>query len=134
MSRANYLTVTQNMLLADWGRKVYQSFYYEAMPYLVGSCLARADFRDVDVRVMMTSDEYAAITSVMRASRVNLGLSLWGQQVTGLPIDCQIQTFEEGNSMVGRTDRHALGIDVERHDDDRNRMTVCVVDEEADGQ
>ena len=53
-----------------------------AMPYLVGSCLVRADFRDVDVRVMMTSDEYAAISGVMRATRINLGLSLWGQQVT----------------------------------------------------
>ena len=117
MSRVTYLTVSQDRLLADWARKLYQAFYFEHMPYHVGSSLVSADWKDVDVRVMMPDETYEAIAAIIRPRRLNLALSLWGEKVTGLPIDCQIQTITEGNGMENRTRRHAIGIDTEAADD-----------------
>lgn len=62
---------------------------FKETPYLVGS-VARADrnWRDVDVRMLAVlglSEEPLALRTL------NLALSLWGKQVTGLPVDFQMQ-------------------------------------------
>jgi hypothetical protein len=73
--------------------------------FLVGSCLERADFRDVDVRTVMTDEafdklfpggasgtESDAFWSLLCES---IGALL--AQATGLPIDFQIQRMTEAN-------------------------------------
>ena len=77
--------------------------------YLVGSALTTAEHRDVDVRLMLDDDAYQALTGVVCLDDINLAVSLWGQQVTGLPIDFQIQRTAEWNDLPhGR--RHPLGL------------------------
>jgi len=84
-------------LLDQWGRQLEEAF--GEVPYLVGS-VARAEavWRDVDVRMLIPSRLKRTVLtrSAMLAVRtVNVALSLWGRQVTGLPIDFQMQLAEE---------------------------------------
>lgn len=103
MSRATYLLQSEVALLGTWGRDVRRMF--DAMPYLVGSCLTTKDHRDVDVRVMLDGDDYSTPFWL----GVNLAVSLWGQKVTGLPIDFQVQQTAAANAEFdGR--RHPIGM------------------------
>ncbi len=89
--RATYLRVDEVRLLDHWCDSLGQTF--GTTPYLVGSVLIRSDYRDVDVRVMLDDDAYEAIP--MHVLDLNMLLSRWGQQSTGLPIDCQVQSYTE---------------------------------------
>lgn len=82
----------------------------DEMPYLVGSSIQRPDYRDVDVRMMLDDDKVDALPCELRY--FNLVVSLWGQQVTRLPIDFQIQRVSEANDEFGSRPRHALGIGI----------------------
>lgn len=99
-------------LLCDWAHRVKQAF--DAMPYLVGS-VERGDrnWRDVDVRVLLDEDEWEALTrdDVMRLRALNLSISLWGRQATGLPIDFQFQRAYDANEEFAGETRNAIGID-----------------------
>lgn len=87
------------VLLHRWGRDLYEAF--AEPPYLVGSATREKRWRDVDVRVMLDDPTFAALTggadpthpvaTCYRWAALNLGISLWGQKVTGLPIDFQFQ-------------------------------------------
>lgn len=105
--RANYLTTVQFDRLRDWGRALYAEIGH--MPYLVGSCLTRPDWRDVDIRIIV-DDAPGWFGPFLRDRRGNFLLSLWGEQATGLPIDCQFQTTHEANAIPGA--RHAIGLSV----------------------
>lgn len=110
MTRATYLLQSQVRLLCDWGRTLRRTF--DEMPYLVGSALERVDFRDVDVRVILDDDEWHTLAEAVQVDDLNLAISLWGQQVTGLPIDFQVQMQTEANvNFPGR--RHPIGIEME---------------------
>lgn len=88
------------------GRSLRHTF--GVTPYLVGSCLRKKTFRDVDVRIMLEDEHYDRIIERIELRDLNLMLSLWGQKVTGLPIDCQIQHTTSANAdFNGR--RHPLG-------------------------
>lgn len=107
--RATYLTVSEHRLLDDWCANLRRMFPGQGGPYLVGSALTTADHRDVDVRLMLDDDDHFALASVVDLEDLNLAVSLWGQRVTGLPIDFQVQHQETANAdFDGR--RHALGI------------------------
>lgn len=110
--RASALSPPDFALLCDWAHRVNQAF--AAMPYLVGS-VARAEreWRDVDVRVMLANPEWRALTNddVMRLRALNLSVSLWGRQATGLPIDFQFQRADDANDEFGNEVRNAIGID-----------------------
>lgn len=93
--RNRYLLVSEVDVLRAWGRDLYRLF--DEMPYLVGSSLQRADYRDVDVRIILDDDRYASLVAVMNPKLLTLSLSLWGQKVTGLPIDCQVQAMTAAN-------------------------------------
>lgn len=104
------------MLLDQWGRQLYEAF--NAMPYLVGSAGRGEDqWRDVDVRILLPEGaawlgEVEGLTDAIASLRlrvVNLSISLWGRQVTGLPIDFQFQPDAEFHSYDGQY-RAALGI------------------------
>lgn len=97
MSRASYLTVPQQELLIDWAVSARSLFPGRVMAYLVGSSLVRADYRDVDVRVILSDKPYAKLIKTIQLPRLHLAVSLWGTQVTGLPIDFQVQQMTAAN-------------------------------------
>lgn len=83
----------------------------------VGSSLQTTAWRDVDVRVMLPDDRYEALGlgdperphSNPRWVALTLALSALGREMTGLPIDCQLQqiTHANANHSGGRS---ALGV------------------------
>jgi hypothetical protein len=78
-------------------------------PYLVGSSTERPDYRDVDVRSIMADEEFDARfgDNIEFWSLFCLGVSSYLSQVSGLPIDYQVQRQTEAN---------------EKHDKPRNPM------------
>lgn len=103
---ASYLTTTQHDLLKDWGQSLLSMF--DTMAYLVGSATERQDWRDVDVRIMLDSKAFDRLETSVNLRRLSLCLSLWGEKVTGLPIDCQVQNVLEANAEFGGRPRNAL--------------------------
>lgn len=95
--RATYLLQSQIAELEAWGLRLRTMFMHE-MPYLVGSSLYVPTWRDVDVRVMLEDERYDILASLVVPSQLNLAVSVWGQKVTGLPIDFQIQRTSEANA------------------------------------
>ena len=101
--RATSLSPQDIFLLDQWGRQLWEAF--GDTPYLVGS-VARAAraYRDVDVRMLVSFD-----MSLVALRTVNVAISLWGRQVTGLPIDFQFQPYPEFHKYDSER-RSALGI------------------------
>lgn len=83
------------------------SFAHE-MPYLVGSAVTGPGWRDVDVRLILDDVTFASLAAILDVNRLNLAMSLWGQQATGLPIDFQVQSMTDANSIDGP--RHPIGM------------------------
>lgn len=108
--RATSLSPPDIYLLDQWGRQLIEAFDNRA--YLVGS-VARAEreFRDVDVRMLVPDDAGWIAASKLRLRTINLAVTLWGRQVTGLPIDFQFQPAEEFHADDGQR-RSALGISI----------------------
>lgn len=108
--RATSLSPQDHFLLDQWGRQMREAFPGDTGgPYLVGS-VARAEavWRDVDVRHLLT-DPFLLDGPQPRLRTLNVALTLWGRQVTGLPLDFQFQTPEEFHSYDGER-RSAIGI------------------------
>jgi hypothetical protein len=106
--RATHLLQSQIAELEAWGQRLRTMFHGE-MPYLVGSSLTTGNWRDIDVRVMLDDDAYDALKLLVVPSQLNLAVSVWGQKVTGLPIDFQVQRMTEANEEFhGR--RHPLAM------------------------
>jgi hypothetical protein len=83
--------------------------------YLVGSALVRRDYRDVDVRYIMSDDAYDHLFKDHNGwlnplwSLMCTSISLWLRQQTDLPVDFQIQKQSHANQQHDGA-RHALGI------------------------
>lgn len=97
--RSDYIPGPARLMLARFGEEV---FHAVGVAFLVGSALDRADYRDVDVRVILEDDAFdrlAALTDIAqgRQSSFNLAFSALGERMTGLPIDFQIQRMTEAN-------------------------------------
>lgn len=97
--RATFLQLADVRVLDMWGAELRLMFDHTA--YLVGSCLLRPDYRDVDVRVIVPTDTFDLFASVVDVGRLNVALSIWGAHVTGLPIDCQLQSVDAGADETG---------------------------------
>jgi hypothetical protein len=91
------------LYLEEYGGLLYDAF--GEMAYQVGSSLNKQDYRDVDVRLLLPSDKYQSLgfgnpqyphRNVRWVSYVK-AFSLLGQQMTGLPIDFQIQDLADAN-------------------------------------
>ena len=89
--------------------------------FVVGSCLERADWRDVDVRMMMSDKAFARLfpNAILdhgaawefdpRWILLTVSISKWMSEQTGLPIDFQFQTMTYANEKhKGR--RHSVGL------------------------
>ena len=112
--RATYLLITDFRLLNDWCKIVNEMFSQDAAfgCYQVGSSLTTPDYRDIDIRLIMADDVYAARYDDLKRKYLNLAVSLWGQKVTGLPIDFQIQPQTLANELYPGGRRHAIGHDL----------------------
>jgi hypothetical protein len=85
--------------------------------YLVGSSLIKRDYRDVDIRCILSDEEFDRIFPELENAYMYNGLwslmcssiSLWLSQHTGLPIDFQIQKMSKANENEKGT-RVALGL------------------------
>ncbi len=73
--------------------------YFGHVPYHVGSSLSSKQWRDVDVRLILPDDEFDALfggpgrsaETDPKLGAITLAFAALGQQMTGLPIDFQIQ-------------------------------------------
>ena len=91
---------SEQQLLFDWARNVVDLFN-GVMCYQVGSSVTASGtptHRDVDIRTMLKSDDFWDLQRIVDINRLNLAISLWGQKVTGMPIDFQVQDVEYANA------------------------------------
>lgn len=108
----------ESLLLQQFGDQVWAAFGHP--PYHVGSSFEKKDgWRDVDVRLILPDEEYDAMfpqhsegnrPDIMDAKWVAmcLAFSALGKQITGLPIDFQIQRQTQANDLYTGP-RAALG-------------------------
>ena len=84
-----------------------------ARPYLVGTAgVGTAEtYRDVDVRLMLDDDEFAAVCPTQaRWELLCLAIGTYLAERTGLPIDFQVQRTSEANARFGEGFRNPLGM------------------------
>lgn len=101
---------SQQQLLVDWADNL-RGMFNEVMVYQVGTSLdlVKKPYRDVDVRVMLEPKDFKKLKQLVNVDRLNLAVSVWGQQVTGLPIDFQVQDRIYANK-THKGHRSAIGI------------------------
>lgn len=107
MPRASYLSPPDFHRL-DWAvRPIAAAF--DRPVYLVGSVLRTADYRDIDLRLILDDDQAAAYPTPVRLL-LNIALSDLVARAAGLPapIDFQIQPMTEADAETG--DRNPLGL------------------------
>lgn len=104
--RATALGPTETYLLRQWGRQLREAF--GEMPYLVGSVVRDEAWRDVDVRLMLPDGD-PLLAHPLRLAAMNVAITVWGQRVTGLPIDFQFQAITAANAEFDGV-RHPIGI------------------------
>lgn len=110
--RHHWLHITEHRILNDWCRLVREMFAQDTAfgIYMVGGVLTDQHYTDVDIRLIMPDEVYAARYDDAKRKYLNLAVSLWGQKVTGLPIDFQIQPQTLANERYpGANRRHAIG-------------------------
>lgn len=93
--RATRLSVDQVRAIDHFANALAVTFPRMLGVAIVGSSLTRDDWRDIDVRVIVEDSQIAALTSVLDLDDLHMLLSRWGQQMTSLPIDCQLQALSE---------------------------------------
>lgn len=97
----NYVGMPAAMHLEEFASQVWAAF--GEPPYLVGSATRSKSWRDVDVRLMLTAEQYAS-HGLRTDGRLDgkwtslcMAYSALGRQMTGLPIDFQIQLDTKAN-------------------------------------
>lgn len=90
--------------------------------YLVGSSLERPNWRDVDVRMILGDDEFAALFPEAHGISwefdarwlvLNIAIATWLREATGLPVDFQIQQQTAANEFH-KGARSALGLRIRK--------------------
>lgn len=96
--RVTYLQVTDFERLEEWCANVRELFD-GTVPFLVGSVHRTSNYRDVDVRLILSDKRFDAMfNNPVKVRLLNRALSTWGQRETGLPIDFQVQRQTEANA------------------------------------
>lgn len=113
MTRANYLLHTDQQLLHDWAYGLKDVFVKSYGPFHVGSSLSSPTFRDVDVRQILPDEVYDKLAELLDIEQLGIAFSLYGQKMTGLPIDYQVQRMSDANSEYS-TVRSSLAIKMTR--------------------
>lgn len=103
----------QDILLHEFGSLAWYAF--GGVAYHVGSSLKeKSGWRDVDVRVILEDEEYERqgfgdpkdCRANHRWIAMTLAFSLLGKEMTGLPIDFQIQQQSWANATFPSKDGH----------------------------
>lgn len=94
MTRRSALSPTELLRLDQWAAPLAAMFPFGLGPYLVGSATTKRTYRDVDVRQPVPDDD-PLFADPDRLRLLNVAMSVWGQQTTGLPIDFQFQPMSE---------------------------------------
>jgi len=120
MTRANYIGAPQFFRLNEACRIVNDAFGFGYGVFLVGSSLTRRDYRDVDLRLIVTDEDFARLfPGELGASwrhpfwsLLCSSISLYLSQVSGLPVDFQVQSMTEANRdyAAPEHERCALGL------------------------
>jgi len=95
---------------------VIRDAFPEGGVYLVGSALARQDWRDVDIRLMLPDAAYARIIGPLTKPRyanprwraLCVAFAALGRDMTGLPIDFQIDQQSAANAEEAGRPRSAI--------------------------
>lgn len=104
--RTSMLGPVEIYLLDQWGRQLHEAF--GVTPYLVGSVMKGGAWRDVDVRLILPDKKFTKITGAKlgeihvdcpRLMALNVAFTVWGQRVTGLPVDFQFQSMTQANTL-----------------------------------
>lgn len=103
------------LLLNEFGSQVWNAF--GEIPFHVGSSLMGKQWRDVDVRVMLSDEDYTTMglgdpNDPHRNGKwvaLCLAFSELGKKMTGLPIDFQIQQTTDANKKFNGV-RSAIGM------------------------
>jgi hypothetical protein len=103
------------LLLDNFGAMVWDAL--GGPPYHVGSSLMGKTWRDVDVRLMLDDEQYSAMElgdperphQNAKWVALTLAFAALGREMTGLPIDFQIQQTSLANVQFKDGARSALG-------------------------
>lgn len=106
------------LYLEEFGYQIWAAFGH--YPYHVGSSVFNKVWRDVDVRLILEDGEYEQMDlgdpkqphMNKKWVALTLAFSALGKQITGLPIDFQIQQQSYANTTYSQSDgcvRSALG-------------------------
>lgn len=105
-----------SLKLGHFAREVHEAFGHS--PYLVGSALRGKKWRDVDVRLILPDEDYAwwfggppssPRCLNLRWNAFCLAFATRGREITGLPIDFQIDQQTEANEKYDKP-RSWLGL------------------------
>jgi hypothetical protein len=78
--------------------------------YLVGTVLTEPNWRDVDIRMIMSDDEFDEVFSNSLLWEVFcLTTTAWLRSETNLPIDFQVQRMTEANEKHNKIRNHLSG-------------------------
>lgn len=111
-ARTDLLTTTE-MYHLDQACRVISAAFGGQCPYLVGTAgVGGADsYRDVDVRLMLGDDEFAAACPTReRWELLCLSIGTYLSSRTGLPVDFQVQRKAEALKRFGDRPRNPLGL------------------------
>lgn len=136
MSVGSGVGMPASLWLNEFGSQVMSAF--DAVPYLVGSATGALGkpWRDVDVRVMLDDEVYAAMGlgdperthSNGKWVAMCLAFSALGKAMTGLPIDFQLQQRTWANAKYSGTAhvRSALGFVALRMKQPTERLAAAI--------
>ena len=109
--KTNLLTTVELYNLDDACSLIRRAFGHP--PYLVGSAGfgEAASYRDVDVRLMLDDEEFAAACPAReRWELLCVAISAYLHERTGLPVDFQVQRMTEAKARFGGQMRRPLGM------------------------
>lgn len=96
----------QSIWLTKFGQITYDAF--GEVPYHVGSSVLSKNWRDVDVRLILEDAHFNELFGMpdnetnSRLAAFTLAFSALGSEMTGLPVDFQIQKQSVANAKYGR--------------------------------
>lgn len=99
--------------LDAWGAMLKNVFGVH--PMLVGSAVVSKEWRDIDVVVVLDRDEFYGWTGSRasagwRFNAICTSFSLWGKEMTGLPIDFKLQLADTAAETFKGRPRYVLGL------------------------
>ena len=109
----------QDLLLQQYGQLIEAA--WGELGYLVGSSQrGEREWRDVDVRVMLSNEEYERRLGPVWQDGMRhrdlawrahmLAWSVLGERITGLPIDFQVERLSEANAKHPDEPRNPIGV------------------------